>query len=50
MTAGCKADFIQADLDNDVYMKLLDGCRDKSGEIVKLKQFMTSNKLDASGR
>ena len=33
-----KQAFIQADLDYDVYMKLPDGCGDKSGEIVKLKK------------
>ena len=44
-----KQAFIQADLDHDVYMKLPDGCGDKSGEIVT-KQFMASNKLNASGR
>ena len=33
-----KQAFIQADLDYDVYMKLPDGCGDKSGEIVKLNK------------
>ena len=33
-----KQAFIQADLEYDVYMKLLDGCGDKSGKIVKLNK------------
>ena len=33
-----KQAFIQADFDYDVYMKLPDGCGDKSGEIVKLNK------------
>ena len=33
-----KQAFIQTDLDYDVYMKLPDGCGDKSGEIVKLNK------------
>ena len=33
-----KQAFVQADLDYYVYMKLPDGCRDKSGETVKLNK------------
>ena len=33
-----KQAFIQVDLDYDRYMKLPDGCGDKSGEIVKLNK------------
>ena len=33
-----KQAFIQADLDYDGYMKLPDGCGDKSGEIMKLNK------------
>ena len=47
-----KQAFIQADLDYDGYVKLPDGCGDKSGEIVKLNKAVYSlkQKLDASGR
>ena len=46
-----KQAFIQADLDYNVYMKLPDGCGDKSGEIVKLNKAVYGlNKLDVSGR
>ena len=43
-----KQAFIQADLDYDVYMKLPDGCGDKSGEIVKLNKVV--NGLKQAGR
>ena len=47
-----KQAFIEADLDYDVYMKLPDGCGDKSGEIMKHNKAVYGLKQagDASGR